>query len=632
MLVPSIVTLVAGILVSAIGGYLFYSKVAAFNKASSVLAATKKDIIQGGIGLLTLGAGFLLLFLTPFLNFPEWASLEVHPEESVFAGQAINYGLYLSSALIGSFFFGISSAIVVGGLSILMKKEKMDPFQKKVLKTVFYCAIPVLVLSFILGSSGFGPYLTYPLINGIGFGGAGIYWLRVGERGDGLHITWYAMCYLLGVAVCYIICDHAMYKRYGKHGIIDTLVLVAFPAGIIGGRIWYVVGNWEREFAGRPWYSVFEIWNGGLTILGGAAAGIIVGYIFMRVRRKYVDPRWAVDVIVPTILLAQFVGRWGNFFNCEVYGVATDVGGWSFLPNWLLEQMHVSNSGSLLPAGEIYVPLFLIEGVINLVGYFVIAKGLPTLFKKKLVPGDLGAAYFVWYGLVRMIMEPLRDTNFNMGTDNAWSVVNSIAYILIGLAISLLLHLHDGYKAKGSFLPYAISAAAISFVALFMPLLPSINIVDGKEVVSYLGYEVVFSGNAPVFMAAFVLMAVSFVLFIVALIMVVLEKKGKLTKNFAFLSLGKGKGNADPLPLSSVVGYLAAPFALLSGILYFAGTTALGPLFLVGSEASANLSYGFSLAAILLIVSSLVSLSELLGRYDRNKAIRREGETSGATL
>lgn len=633
----SIITLVIGLIVSLAGMYLCYGRTISFVRAKTLIGFEKRKVLEGICGAFLTGVGFLVLALCVFLNFPEWAEMTHYPETSVFAGGEINYALYMASALVGAIFFGFSATVLNSSLSIKIKKEKLPEEQKKILNAVLYCSIPIVVLSFVLMTGGFGPFITYPLISGIGFGEEGIYWLRAGEyHTGGLHITWYAMCYLIGVAVCYIICDHGLYKKYGKHGIIDTLVLVAFPAGILGGRIWYVVGNWEREFAGRDWYTVFEIWNGGLTILGGAAAGIIAGYIFLRLRRRYVDPRWAVDLIVPTILIAQFIGRWGNFFNCEVYGQVTDVANWSFLPNWLLEQMHVSNSGTLLEPGQIFVPLFLVEGVLNLIGYFIIAKGLPTLFKKRLVPGDLGAAYFIWYGLIRMILEPMRDGNFNMGTDDAWSVVNSLAYILIGIAISLVLHLHDDFVENGrkSRLSFAISGLALAFVSMFMPFLPSVNLVDGGDVKALGGFEVMgYGGEAAGFIVAYVLAGISMLLFVAYLVLAILERQGKLNREikFPWPSLGNGKGNGCVLPLSDCLGLLSVPFSLVAGIMFFAGTSSLGPSFFAVYE-SANLSYGFSVAGILMFISALVPLSCLLGHKKANSEARRERDVEEAAL
>ena len=110
-----------------------------------------------------------------------------------------------------------------------------------------------------------------------------------------------------------------------------------------------------------------SIWDGGLTILGGAFGGILAGVLFMLLARKWVDIRFAMDTIVPTILLGQAIGRWGNFFNSEVYGQTVALNsGWNWLPGVISGQM-----GWDCAEGMIHVPLFLIESMLNIAGYFL---------------------------------------------------------------------------------------------------------------------------------------------------------------------------------------------------------------------------------------------------------------------
>jgi phosphatidylglycerol:prolipoprotein diacylglycerol transferase len=81
--------------------------------------------------------------------------------------------------------------------------------------------------------------------------------------------------------------------------------------------------------------------------------------------------------------LAQAIGRWGNFFNSEVYGTTTAyTSGWSWLPNWVLLQMNTNNGGGYLGAGQIHVPLFLVESLLNIAGYFLIVYGVGKGLKK----------------------------------------------------------------------------------------------------------------------------------------------------------------------------------------------------------------------------------------------------------
>ena len=151
----------------------------------------------------------------------------------------------------------------------------------------------------------------------------------------------------------------------------------------------------------------------------------------MLLARKWVDIRFAMDTIVPTILLGQAIGRWGNFFNSEVYGQTVALNsGWNWLPGVISGQM-----GWDCAEGMIHVPLFLIESMLNIAGYFLIAYLIPFLWKKNRGLGVLSGFYLLWYGVVRIIMEPLRDSNFNMGVGGNWSVWNSMVYIILGVLL-----------------------------------------------------------------------------------------------------------------------------------------------------------------------------------------------------
>ena len=149
--------------------------------------------------------------------------------------------------------------------------EKLD----KWLYRIMFIGFAAAILSIFLYTNGLAPYLTYPLVNGISFT-QGFVTPATGHP----NIAFYAICILSGAIYVYFICDHKFYLEYGKHGIIESTFLVAFPAGILGARIFYVIGNWSVEFAHTEWWHVFAIWEGGLTILGGAIMGIVVGVLW----------------------------------------------------------------------------------------------------------------------------------------------------------------------------------------------------------------------------------------------------------------------------------------------------------------------------------------------------------------
>ena len=302
-------------------------------------------------------------------------------------------------------------------------------------------AFPLTFVFIFLLSDAYADYLnlTKPLVNGIyfmdGFG-----WSRPGVYGNKSNLAFYALCILSGAMYVYFISDHKMYLKYGKHGILESTLLISLPAGIIGARLWYVVGNWERDFAhvDNPFLAALDMTQGGLTILGGAIMGILVGaawFKFVVAKNKPYKLAVTADIVVPAILVAQAVGRWGNFFNCEVHGLAVDEAYWRWLPKIIFNNAHFSSSYSSPLVGQIYVPLFLIEGITNMLGFFVMAHLFGIKLKKYLKDGDLAFMYVCWYGLTRVLMEPLRDAEFNMGNDGYWSWTWSMIFVLAGVLL-----------------------------------------------------------------------------------------------------------------------------------------------------------------------------------------------------
>ena len=302
------------------------------------------------------------------------------------------------------------------------------------------------VIFFFVWTNGLAPYLTYPLINGINFKEGFV----TPSSGVSPNLAFYALCILGGAIIVYFVCDHFMYKKYGRHGTLESTFIVAFPAGILGARIWYVVGNWAKEFDyGRAMaylgemkvWAPLAIWNGGLTVLGGAIMGIVVGVAWYLWRNKTMSIWYAVDMIVPTILIAQAVGRWGNFFNCEVHGLEVSGDYFKWLPEIIYRNAQYSSTSGWAAEGHIFVPLFFIECFANLFGYFLIAHVFGKLLGKHNEPGDLCFGYVIWYGLTRVLMEPLRSADFQMGQDGYWSWVWSMIFVFVGTLLIVTNHI-----------------------------------------------------------------------------------------------------------------------------------------------------------------------------------------------
>lgn len=432
------------------GGYLLIRQLRRFYKNHRQKSLEKNDLIFLGAGLGLIGASGAFL----------QAGIDMANAWPMSGGEA-------TMAIIGQGGFFLSFVLLWVCFFLRYYKADFDPKQRKMATIVLFVCIAASLAFFLLCGEGVANYLTYPLVSGILINKEGL--STVTSQTDphtisGIHIAWYGVVILGGALVSYFICDHRFYKVYHKHGILETCLIFALAGGILGARIWYVVGNWTRDGFDAAFYTtnamgektfdfwagfvnIIAIWKGGLTILGGAVGGMIAGWIFVRVRRKYVDILFAADTIVPTILIAQAIGRWGNFFNSEVYGANVAISdGWQWLPTWIKWQMpwlNVSDPARIandphtwsLAAGYIHVPLFLIEGIINIAGYFVIAWLIPKLiWKEKYRPGGcLLGLYLIWYGGSRMILEMFRNTSFNMGENNYWSFWNAMIYIILGL-------------------------------------------------------------------------------------------------------------------------------------------------------------------------------------------------------
>ena len=262
---------------------------------------------------------------------------------------------------------------------------------------------------------------------------------------DNPIIHFYAVFILIGAGLAFFLSSYRAHKKGYDWSFFLTIFVVAFPCGIIGARIWYCIASWN-EFANDP-ISVFYIWKGGLAIQGGAIGGVLAGALVAFFRRKGTPLLQCTDFAVPTIIVAQAIGRWGNFFNQEVFGHAVSNTAWDFLSSFITNNMTNGNLPMLggnvrIPDGAIAAPLFLVEGVINIAFYFLMTSGLEALEGKHYKNGDSTFAYFISYGIIRLILEPLRNSAFIMGgADSPRSWGMAIAFIAIGLFCIFMNHL-----------------------------------------------------------------------------------------------------------------------------------------------------------------------------------------------
>ena len=243
-----------------------------------------------------------------------------------------------------------------------------------------------------------------------------------------LRLNAYGLMIAIGVIVAVRIAGRrAENKDVGTTEDISSIAMWAVPAGVIGGRAYHVLTDYER-FQGQ-WFDAIKIWQGGLGIWGGVTAGVAVGW--WCARRRGLDAWWIISCAAPAIAIAQAIGRWGNWFNQELFGRPTT------LP-WALE---VSNNVAVKAgymAGTTFHPTFLYESV----GCIVLAWLLIRL-ERRITParGRLFAWYVVGYTVLRFGTESIRiDSAHHVGGMrlNQWVAIGVFAAAVMFLVVDRL--------------------------------------------------------------------------------------------------------------------------------------------------------------------------------------------------
>ena len=142
--------------------------------------------------------------------------------------------------------------------------------------------------------------------------------LKIGS----LEIHYYALCIITGALIAYELGQYRFKKLGYARNILSDYFFALLLLGIIGARIWYVIFMWNELYAANP-MEIFAVWHGGLAIQGGIFAGLIYSAYFFK--KHEIPFLVAGDAIMPGVLIAQALGRWGNFFNHEAYGSAVSL-------------------------------------------------------------------------------------------------------------------------------------------------------------------------------------------------------------------------------------------------------------------------------------------------------------------
>ena len=228
-----------------------------------------------------------------------------------------------------------------------------------------------------------------------------------------IEVRWYGLLITLGIVLAFL---YAVWRGKRSEGLISDDILdvglLSVVFSIVGARLYYVLTSLDHY---HSFYDVIAVWEGGLALYGGLIGGIIAVVIMCRVKK--LNPVKLLDTVILGVMLAQVLGRWGNFANGEAYGYEITEEGTTKFFFFLKEFTLKSGKGTLfwwlrmgLYPNDFYYgmaffhPTFLYESVWNLVGFVLIN----LLYEKKQYHGQISLAYLTWYGFGRMFVEGLR--------------------------------------------------------------------------------------------------------------------------------------------------------------------------------------------------------------------------------
>lgn len=235
----------------------------------------------------------------------------------------------------------------------------------------------------------------------------------------GMEIRWYGILITGGVMAALLLSYYICKKKELDFDILLDAFLVIFPAAIVGARLYYVLFELDNY---HSFMDVINIRQGGLAIHGGLIGGALAGYIFARVKK--INFLEYIDVVAPGLILAQAIGRWGNFMNQEAHGGEVTKEFISKFPTFIQEGMYIG--------GTYYHPTFLYESLWNLAVCIILVYILKI--KKENQNGIVISSYMVLYSIGRFFIEGLR-------TDSLMFFGLRIAQIvsLVGIAIGGIL-------------------------------------------------------------------------------------------------------------------------------------------------------------------------------------------------
>ncbi|ENA2423822.1 prolipoprotein diacylglyceryl transferase [Listeria monocytogenes] len=253
-----------------------------------------------------------------------------------------------------------------------------------------------------------------------------------------ISVKWYGVIIASAVVIALLLALSEANKRKMDKEIIVDLLIWAIPISIISARIYYVIFEWD--FYKNNLGEIVKIWHGGIAIYGALIGAVLTAIIFSRIKK--ISFWQLADVVAPSLIVAQAIGRWGNFMNQEAHGAETTR---SFLeslhlPDFIINQMYID--------GAYYQPTFLYESLWNVLGFIV----LLIIRRTKIRRGELFLGYVIWYSFGRFFIEGMRTDSLMWGDFRVSQVLSLLLIVLsIGIIIYRRMKMNPPYYMEDKF-------------------------------------------------------------------------------------------------------------------------------------------------------------------------------------
>ena len=264
----------------------------------------------------------------------------------------------------------------------------------------------------------------------------------------GIDIYWYGLLFAAAF-ICGIIYFHLRSRSLGFHSYDGLDVLLwAVVGGVVGARLYFVVFRWELYK--DNWLRIFAFREGGLALYGGVIGALIAGFIACRIKKMPILP--LLDAGFPAMLLAQAIGRWGNFFNMEAFGCNTTLP-WgmtsrSIVSYLVTHEAQLEALGMTIDPAVPVHPTFLYESIWNFLGFLVLAF---ILTPRRKYDGQVFLGYVAWYGFGRYFVEGLRTDSLTMGATRV-SEALGIVSCAVALVLMVVFYFLNKREPKPAFL------------------------------------------------------------------------------------------------------------------------------------------------------------------------------------